>query len=545
MPLQKRKLDFARAKTQKQFRVVSLSENFYARWRAQGRTAIYLHEESGFPSERLLQAIWQHQRLKRDALKTSDGKIVRVFHPGFASVEGGPDFRSAVLQIGNETPRSGDVEIDLRANGWRAHGHDRNPNFKGVILHVVWEIFEVPPSGGDPAKNHLKAELKTSLPPILSLHNCLDTPLAELSLSLENESLRSLPENLRGKCCAPLRELDETQMTGLLREAAKVRFHFKAEQFRARAKNAGWEQTLWENLFCALGYKHNVWQMQSLAETKSDWSRGTISAFEFQARLLGISGLLPDELTRTQKSSDSYLRRVWDFWWRERDEFSDYVLPRPAWEFHGLRPANHPQRRLALASHWLADKNLISKIENWGAAKFPTHGSGRESALTSKDSSAKFFEPIHAGCHELKKILQVERDEFWSWHWTFKSARLKKPQPLLGDARVTDLAVNVILPWLWIRAVEGGNEKIRCEVERRFFAWPAADDNSILKLARQRLLGTANARILKTAAAQQGLMQIVRDFCEHSNAVCDDCRFPELVRAAASLTNSSVNPAVR
>jgi hypothetical protein len=51
-----------------------------------------------------------------------------------------------------------------------------------------------------------------------------------------------------------------------------------------------------------------------------------------------------------------------------------------------------------------------------------------------------------------------------------------------------------------------------------------------LKLARQRLLGTSNARVLKNAAAQQGLMQIVRDFCEHSNAICEDCRFPEPVR---------------
>jgi hypothetical protein len=107
---------------------------------------------------------------------------------------------------------------------------------------------------------------------------------------------------------------------------------------------------------------------------------------------------------------------------------------------------------------------------------------------------------------------------------------MKKPSPLPGEARATDLAVNVSLPWLWIRAVEGKNEKIRREVERRFFAWPAAEDNSVLKLARQRLLGTSSARVLKMAAAQPGLMQIVRDFCEHSNAVCEDCRFPELVR---------------
>jgi Protein of unknown function (DUF2851) len=470
------------------------SENFYAAWRTQFAETNVLHDESGSPSERLLQAIWQHQRLRRDQLKTSDGRPVRIFHPGFVSVEGGPDFCGAIIQIGDEAPRSGDVEIDLRSSGWRAHGHDRNKNFQNVLLHVVWD--------------EAKSAAAENVPPVLSLKNSLDAPLAELSRSLENEPLRSLPENLRGKCCAPLRELAEAQLTELLREAARVRFQFKAGQFRARAKNSGWEQALWENLFRALGYKHNVWPMQNLAETKSIWSRGANSAFEFQARLLGVSGLLPDQLTRAQKSSDTYLRRVWDFWWRERDGFENCILPRAAWKFYGLRPANHPQRRLALASHWLADKKFISKIENWSAAEI---------------SDKKLL-------GSLLEIFQVERDEFWSWHWTFKSARMKTPQPLLGGARVTDLAVNVILPWLWIRAAEGKNEKLRREIERRFFSWPAAEDNSVLKLARQRLLGSSNARLLKTAAAQQGLMQIVRDFCEHSNAVCDDCRFPELVR---------------
>jgi hypothetical protein len=472
-------------------------ENFYAQWRAPTADANFLHDESGLPSERLLQAIWQHQRLKRGELKTIDGKIIRVFHPGFASVEGGPDFCNAVLQIGNDAPKSGDVEIDLRAGGWRAHGHDKNKNFQNVILHVVWDE-EVQGS-------KFKGQ---SSPEILSLQNALDATLAELSLSLENESLRSLPENLRGKCCAPLRELDEIKLAELLRQAARVRFENKAAQFRARAKNVGWEQALWENLFRALGYKHNVWPMQNLAETKSIWARGANSPFEFQARLLGVSGLLPHELTRAQKSSDTYLRHAWDFWWRERDEFENCILPRAAWKFHGLRPANHPQRRIALASHWLADKNFISKIEKWSAAEI---------------ADKKLLD-------SLLEILQVERDEFWSWHWTFKSARMKKSQPLLGDARVTDLAVNVILPWLWIRAKEGGSEKIQNEIERRFFVWPSAEDNSVLKLARQRLLGISNAKIFRTAATQQGLMQIVRDFCEHSNAICDDCRFPELVR---------------
>ena len=221
--------------------------------------------------------------------------------------------------------------------------------------------------------------------------------------------------------------------------------------------------------------------------------------------------MLPADLTRAEKGSDTFLRRAWDCWWRDRDEFESCVLPRELWKFHGLRPANHPQRRLALAAHWLVSDTLVERIVAWGAP-------GGESA-----SPAQRMAALHA-------ILQVERDDFWSWHWTFKSARLAKPQPLLGAARVTDLAVNVILPWLWVRAREGGNEGFQQEVERRFLSWPAAEDNSVLKLARQRLLGTSSARDLKGAAEQQGLMQIVRDFCEHSNAICADCQFPDLVR---------------
>jgi hypothetical protein len=475
------------------FKMFPPSANFYAEWRAWLGAANALRDENDLPAERLLQAVWLHQRLCRDQLKTADGKIVRVFHPGFASAEGGPDFFGAVIQIGDDAPRSGDVEIDLRASNWRTHGHDRNPNFRNVLLHVVWE----------------DARLVPNAPPMLSLGHSLDAPLSELGLWLESELPRSFPENLRGKCCAPLSELDETRLTGLLREAASVRFQSKAAHFRARAQHVGWEQSLWEGLFRALGYKHNAWPMQNLAESCGHWARGADSAFGLQARLFGVSGLLPLELSRGRVGGDDYLRHVWDRWWRERDTFNDCILPRAAWKFHGLRPANHPQRRLALAAHWLAAGDLVQQLEHWCAMDLPD--------TRLPDS--------------LREIFEVGHDDFWSWHWTFRSARLKKPQPLLGDARVTDLAVNVVLPWLWTRAVKGKNGKLQRVIERRYFAWPPAQDNSVLRLARQRLLGSGRGRLGRSAAAQQGLMQIVHDFCGHSNAVCEHCRFPELVCA--------------
>jgi hypothetical protein len=516
-------LDFAARRT-KNCGVNARAENFYAVWREGRRAVPALHDGGTGPSEKLLQAVWQHQRLQRGQLKTDDGQPVRIFHPGFVSVEGGPDFRGALIQIGEAAPRSGEVEIDLRAGGWRAHGHDRNPNFQNVLLHVVWELDS--PAGSRPST--------AGHPPLMALHQALDAPLAELSLALENEPLRSLPESLRGKCCAPLRELDEAQLTKLLQEAAHVRFQFKAEQFRARARHAGWEQTLWENLFRALGYKHNAWPMQQLAELKPLWSRGAESAFEFQARLLGVSGLLPEELTRAQKSTDTYLRRVWDGWWRERDVFNENILPRAAWKFHGLRPANHPQRRLALAAHWLAAGDLVQKIEGW-----ITPEKHEQLLSPPRGEREKGARDATGWPDSLREILEVEHDDFWSWHWTLKSARMKKPSPLLGAARVTDLAVNVILPWLWVRAAAGKNEKLQRRIEQRYFAWPAAEDNSALKLARQRLLGVGQSRALRTAAAQQGLMQILRDFCAHSNAVCEHCQFPELVCGWNQTKNST------
>jgi hypothetical protein len=469
------------------------SGNLYARWRSQIAPGQSFQDAPGDPPpERLLQAAWQQQRLLRERLHTLDGRPVRILHPGFKNHEAGPDFRGAVIQFGTDPARSGDIEIDLRPGGWHGHGHDRNPAFANVILHVVWR------SESQPAEAI----------PVLALHNRLDAPVAELDAWLGPEALQSLPENLRGQCSAPLRDLPADRLNDLLHQAAQVRFLSKAAQLQARARQAGWEQTLWEGLFRALGYKHNTWPMQDVAELRWRWQRPSATPLELQARLLGVSGLLPAQLTRTQAATDRYLRAIWDQWWREREEFHGCTVPRDAWRFNGLRPVNHPQRRLALASHWLASGSLLSRLEKW----FTETISDNRLAVT------------------LEEALRVTDDEFWCWHWTLRSARMLRPQPLLGAGRVTDLAINVILPWFHARSQETENSALSGTAERRFHEWPPAEDNSVLKLARKRLLGGANARSLGGAAAQQGLLQIVRDFCDHSNAVCENCRFPELVR---------------
>ncbi|HVV00384.1 MAG TPA: DUF2851 family protein [Verrucomicrobiae bacterium] len=466
-------------------------KGLYAEWRERLGIVPPLHEKSDSPPEALLQAVWQHQRLKREDLKTTDGQPVEILHPGFQSVEGGPDFRGAMIRFPDGV-RSGDVEVDIRSSGWRSHGHDRNPAFKNVILHVLWDAEK--PLGGTP--------------PALCLKPWLDAPIGELNFWLGSEGAHSWPEALRGKCRAPLQELGDAAKSALLMEAARVRFQAKAAGFQARARQAGWDQALWEGLFRALGYKQNVWPMQRVGELRARWALRPDDVIGTQARLFGVSGLLPAELTRSAGAVDSYLRRIWDHWWRERDAFADCVLPKGVWRLHGLRPANHPQRRLGLAARWPANGEIANRLEAWCAA------------------DAKPGRLVDS----LLECLRGEADDFWSWHYTFRSARLKKAQPLLGSARAADIAINVVLPWLWMRAEEGKNKPLIEKIEGRYFTWPAAEDNSLLRLARERLLGGASKKSLPTAAAQQGLIQIVRDFCERSNALCEACKFPDLVR---------------
>lgn len=465
-----------------------LPANLYATWRASRPGAEPLRED-GPPPERLLQAVWQHQRVLRDGLTLADGRAVRVLHPGFLNREAGPDFRDAIVQFGSDTPQRGDVEIDLAASGWRAHRHDVNPNFRGVVLHVVWE-------GASAAGL-----------PTLALKSRLDAPLGELSEWFGGED-SSRGSGLAGKCSGPLRELPRTELDAILQQAALVRLQLKAAQLASRARQCGWEQSLWEGLFAALGYKHNVWPMRRLAELTGA-SSDKLSTELWQSRLSGWSGLLPAELPRGRGADADYLRRLWDAWWRERERFGEVILPRAAWRMSGLRPANQPLRRLALAAHWLAGGDLPARLGRWFIRE-----------IADENLAASLLE-----------LLQPPADDFWSWHWTLKSARLKKPQPLLGEARLTDLAMNVVLPWLWARAAAGHNAQLRTAAEARYLAWPAGEDNAALRLARERLFAGSPPRgLFHHASAQQGLLQIVRDFCENSNALCDHCRFPELVR---------------
>jgi len=462
----------------------------YEKWHKQAHPPVF-REGSSVPPEQLLQAIWQRQRIRRSDLRASDGRRAAILHPGFLNLEAGPDFRRALVQMGNAKPFECDIEVDVLSNGWRQHGHDTNPAFGSVGLHVVWRAGAKGPSGL----------------PVIELRNQLDASIDQLATAL-GQAATSTPQNVRGRCSAPLRDLPREGAADLLGQAARARLEAKATSMGAVAGRATWEQALWEGLFTALGYKQNNWAMRRLAELLPELQRGLGQAPEpvvLLARLLGVGGLLPDQLDR-DKLTNCYLRTLWDQWWRDRDRLAKRILPLSTWTFHGLRPANRPERRLALAAYWLAKRDFVTWLDDWicQPPKKPSPAAALLGHLAASDG-------------------------YWSRHWTFHSGRFATAQPLLGSGRLHDIAVNVILPWLHARATAAGNDGLVARVEERYFAWPKGQDNSRLKFVRQRLFGGRHIP-LRGAALQQGLLQVQADFCNHTNAVCDDCVFPDLVR---------------
>lgn len=442
------------------------------------------------PAEKFLHAVWQNQRIKRALLRTTKGEKVRVLHPGFWNCEGGPDFKNAVVQFETEKPIQGDIEIDMSLADWQKHSHASNPQYRNVILHVVWEI-----PGANCGKIH-------SIP-TLNLREYLESPLAVLEDSLGMDLGKDIPVETEGLCATVFKQWNAEKLRKFLEHAALYRLEQKAIQITARARDAGWEQALIEWLFRALGYKHNVWPFQCIGEVYpliKPSKNGSSEIFHLEALVLGLSGLLPDDLPRVDEENDGYVRKLWDFWWRERGALSDHILPKSVWRFHGIRPANHPHRRLALGARWLNDKSFFDKLRAW----FTSDERDLETALLS--------------------LLSPSEDNYWNWHFTINSKRLDSPQPLIGRNRTTDIAMNVILPWLFAISKENHDLTAEKRAISLYLGWSPGEDNSLLKLARKRLLG--NKIQLTSAALQQGLTQIVKNFCENSDSLCSTCAMP-------------------
>ncbi|MDD5199533.1 MAG: DUF2851 family protein [Terrimicrobiaceae bacterium] len=390
--------------------------------------------------ELALQARWFAGEFGRDWL-TVDGKPARIEDFGRWNHESGPDFIDARIRLGR-AERRGSIELDLDARDWERHGHATNPAFRETVAHVFVHR---------PAQQFFT-------------RTCDHREVPQIHLAPGAHTPAFAPPSHE-----PI-TLDGTNAMALVEAAARHRLDLKAAALRRSAAVRGEDEAWFAALAVALGYKRNQTPLLLLAQRIG---LGAAARPAGESLLFGVAGFMDfPEPPASDHDARAYLRRLWEGWWAERARRERWILNCRAWRFAGSRPANHPHRRVA---------TLAAIASGWKPIRAALAGSQR----------AGFVAALEALDHP-----------FWATRFSLQSARLARPQALLGDERIRDILLNIHYP---------------LAVERDDSAWsgfllehgptPAA----IMRSAAGRFFGGALGRALQLAVTQQGLLQIQRD----------------------------------
>ncbi|MDX2227456.1 MAG: DUF2851 family protein [Verrucomicrobiae bacterium] len=442
------------------------------------------HETGALPAsqsvpERLLQSAWFHRRLQ-GPFHTLDGGPVKIIQPGEWNHGPGPDFFHAVLRMHGRIV-SGDVEIHMVPEDWYRHGHHEDRAYEKVILHVVLH---------EPGPLRFTRDRLNRHIPTLVMDRFIPGDFEEWLDQLADLGEEALPLIDVGRCAEHFQKADREDVLRVLDAAGLERFRQKSRRWAGISRRAGRLQALWEGLCECLGYRENKTVFRQLAGKAPIRSLLALEGIEPRMALLfGMAGFLNSHAVHP------VCEPLWKHWWKMRSAGDPAPIPSAQWSVAGLRPLNHPHRRLAAAAHLVGHvRGLQKKLE------------------TIKPSQWRHFSP------------PLLEDLHWQSHCSLAGTTLRRPTALLGSSRWREMTVNLLLPLAHAWATDPVR---RHESEEVYASYPSLQDNRISRLAVERL--QLSPRDCATARRHQGLIQIYQDFCLADRSDCQNCPFPELV----------------
>lgn len=344
--------------------------------------------------EQLLQYVWQHRLWRTDDMTTNDGHRVRVLDPGLLNTDAGPDFFNAKVEMDGRV-WVGNVEIHVRATDWHRHGHDKDPAYDSVIMHVV-QFDDAPVYRTDGER----------IPQLV-----LDvSPRFGESLQRLVEARTELP------CAQQLPQVPSLVVTEWVQALAFERLHGKVERIaNLRDLYAGsWEDVCYVMLARTLGFGLNSDALERLARRAPLrlLHKHSDSRLQLEALLLGQAGLL----WQAADNGDPYvgqLRREYAFL---ANKFSLQPMEPEAWKMFRIRPQNFPHRRIALLAHYVYDGfSLMRRILQAQGEK------------------------------QLRELFQVELTGYWQRHYTL-GKEVPNASRALSNASIDIVLINLVAP---------------------------------------------------------------------------------------------------
>ncbi|MGN0867569.1 MAG: DUF2851 family protein [Oligosphaeraceae bacterium] len=439
-------------------------------------------------SERFLQILWNERMLRTHPL-CRDGTPLRVLSGGLWNRGSGPDFTGAALLLGERLVR-GDVELHRRASDWFAHGHDGDPAYQGVVLHVVWE-------------DDLRGSTRSPGLPTLELAGQLLPSWEGFLRQVEAASYPHAREIPPGGCALQWALAEDGALQEILAAAGLARFQRHGRTLLQRGLEAGQEQSLYERVMEAMGYADNRENFLALArgiplELLRSHTREGKDREALLALLLGAGGLLPDPTRQNVLPAlRPWLRQAWNRWWQSG--FSRLPL---AWK-PGGRPLNNAFRRTLAAAFWL--HRCQCRPWAWLSRVAREHRNAPRALLKAVIAPLP-EEPPWNQCRDFQHLLP-------------------RPAALLGEDRRRDLAQNVLLPLLGAHGEEAGDAALLETVRRAWAMLPRLQENHLLRKAVSRFLTPPSRwhELLPGAPQQQGMMDIFQNFCLALDHCCGEC----------------------
>lgn len=450
----------------------------------------FMHEHDVRWTERHLQCVWFDDRLRPGLLHTRRGEPIRVLDPGRWNLESGPDFLDAVLCVGRNRRRlRGDVEVHIRPADWRRHAHEGDPRYANVVLHLTFFPGAAP---GLPDSVH-QAALRDEL-------------LRRSTFTFEDIDLAAYPHEIlppAPRPCAERLQGNPALAERLLEAAGRHRIDMKTARMRAKLHACpDRARVFYEEVMAALGYKHNKAAFRRLARRVPHDDPRLRDPLVRYAVLAGSAGLLPSGEIRGDGETRLFLRRLWDLYWRTGTLPDDGAAL--LWRLDGVRPVNHPLRRMAAAAELFAEPGaLLERID-----ALPT------------DRPRRWFRACAACFQTAPAVL------YWERRAALGANPARRPLALLGPSRIAAIVTNVVVP---LRLAEG-------RLPPGFLAFlPPEQVSAPMRRTAARLLGRDHAPGLfrRSGLRQQGLLQIHQDFCLNAREGCARCALPGNLRAAS------------
>ena len=470
-------------------------------------------------AEKTLAAVWNAQRPLQGPFWTTAHEPVAVIYRGQWSGGAGPDFRGAILAFGAGRPLRGDVELHLRAAAWYAHGHDQDPAYDGVQLHVVYTLGG---EGSGPARLADARRARTAsgreVPTLVLGPHILGDP-ATLAALAPPADLGTLSEE---PCWQRTAHRPLAELLAAIRTAGDVRFAEKSARYEADlalvlagvpvyAQEAAADQVLYAGLCDGLGYQANRAPFGALAarlpldllRIVAGERRAADRTAVLEALLLGGAGLLPSQ-RRTGRALDWQSAAQADeleLQWLALQPLLRHVLaagpPGPAWQFAGVRPANAPARRVAALAHllsWMLPGGVLAGFVSEAAAATP---------------------PEALAARWLARLQVAAPGSFWAAHSDFGAAlgRAGAEVDLVGRDRAGDLLVNIVLPFLAAWGAVADRPALGAMAEAVYAAVPPLAANAVTRVMAAEALGPRAREARLGAREQQGLIGLHRRAC--------------------------------